>query len=552
MAEKKEKGNEERGNKKEISDDSSLFWADQLADRIISRKKFRYIDREIPNASEFVVKTSASISGVLHIGRLSDTIRGASVYRALKEAGVKAKFIWVAEDMDPFRKVPEGVPESYEKYIGFAVTDIPDPDGCHKTYAEHHKERYFEVLHKFVFEEMKKYSTKAAYKDGSFSPFIKKLLENRAEIRTIQNKHRTYPLKRNWSPWTPVCGNCGKIVTAKVTEIEDGKVSYVCKDYMFESATAKGCGHRGVDDPMKGNGKLMWKSEWAAEWAMWNICCEGAGKEYNVPNSAFWVNAEISEKVLGFPAPEPLFYEHLMIDGVKMSASLGNVVYPHDWLEVAPPQLLIFFYNKRLMKTRSFSWKDLPQLYDEYDDAAKVYFNLKKQENEKEEKHIRRLYELSHAKGAVGKPLGMGFSHAAMLSQIFGTEEGIVSSLKKTGQYSPELKEELLARTRMAGVWVKKFAPESERFVLQEKVSAELSEKQKEAIRLVIKALKSRGWDQKSLFLEFYEICKKVELEPKEFFRAGYLILLNKDKGPKLAPFILALGDRALRLLEQV
>ncbi|MBI2133439.1 lysine--tRNA ligase [Candidatus Woesearchaeota archaeon] len=541
------------GKKNNNDDETSLFWADQLAERIINRKKFRYVDREMPKFEKFVVKTSASISGVLHIGRLSDTIRGASVFRALKEAGVKAEFIWVAEDMDPFRKVPEGVPESYEKYIGFSVTDIPDPDGCHESYADHHKEKYFEVLHEFVFEDMKKLSTRQTYLDGEFGPYIKKILARVDKIREIQNRYRTNPLKKTWSPWTPVCENCGKIVTAKVSGISDNIVSYTCRDYMFESTVAKGCGHKGENDPVKGNGKLMWKSEWAAEWALWNICSEGAGKEYIVPNSAFWVNAEISELILDFPSPEPIFYEHLMIDGAKMSASLGNVVYPHDWLKVATPQLLIFFYNKRLMKTRSFSWKDLPQLYDEYDDAGRVFFGIKQIENEKEASHIRRLYEFSNRKGSVEEPIGMSFSHAVMLSQIFESEDGFEKSLRKTGQWKEEHRERILERLRQAREWVEMYAPESERFMVQERFSAELTEKQIEAIRLVAGRLNSgQEWNEKTLFQEFYSIMGEVGIEPKDFFRAGYLVLLNRDRGPKLAPFILALGEKALRLLEQV
>lgn len=540
------------GHKQEQKDEEfSLFWADQLAQKIIGREKYRYSEKKAPKFSEHAVKTSASISGVLHIGRLSDTIRGASVYRALKEAGAKPRLIWVAEDMDPLRKIPEGVPKSYEKYIGAAVTDVPDPEGCHGSYAEHHKEKYFEVLSEFVFVKMEKHSTREEYKKGSFNPFIKKILASADEVRKIQNKHRTNPLKKNWSPWSPICGNCGKIVTARVTGIEDGKVNYVCRDYIFESATAKGCNHKGSEDPLKGNGKLLWKSEWAAEWALWKICCEGAGKEYNVPNSAFWINAEIAEQVLDFPSPEPMFYEHLMIDGVKMSASLGNVVYPHDWLEVATPQLLTFFYNKRLMKTRSFSWKDLPHLYDEYDDAASVFFGEKNPDNEKETSHIKRLYQFSNS-GNVERHLGMSFSHAAMLSQIFSTKDGLLGSLRKTGQYKKELEKELLERISRASAWLRKYAPESERFELQENVSAQLTEKQKEALRLIAKALKRKQWDQKELFEEFYSISKQIGLEPKELFKAGYMVLLNKERGPKLAPFIIALGDRALRLLEQV
>src|SRR3989344_5683571 len=104
-----------------------LFWADQLAKQIISRKKFHYLGKKIPEFGEYVVKTSASLSGVLHIGRLSDTIRGETVFKALKDAKVKAKLIWVAEDMDPLRKVPKNVPADFEKYLGMPVTDVPDP-----------------------------------------------------------------------------------------------------------------------------------------------------------------------------------------------------------------------------------------------------------------------------------------------------------------------------------------------------------------------------------------------------------------------------------------
>ena len=42
-------------------------------------------------------------------------------------------------------------------------------------------------------------------------------------------------------------------------------------------------------------------------------------------------------------------------------------------------------------------------------------------------------------------------------------------------------------------------------------------------------------------------------MEPKEFFRIVYQLLINKDSGPRLGPFIIAVGrERAIRLLEKV
>lgn len=544
----------------EVKKEFDLFWADQLTDRIINREKYRYLDKKVEKPKEFVVKTSASISGVLHIGRLSDTVRGASVYRALVDAGEKARFIWVAEDMDPLRKIPAGVPAGYEKYIGMAVSTLPDPEGCHKSYAEHHTDEYFKVLHEFVFEDMERFSMQDEYARGSFAPYIKKLIENAAKVIEIQNKHRTNPLKKDWMPWSPLCSSCGKIITTRVTAVDEktGTVSYVCKDYLFETTIAKGCGHKGEADPLKDPGKLAWKSEWAAQWARWRVSTEGAGKEYQVPNSAFWINAEICERVLDFPSPEPIFYEHLTIEGVKMSASLGNVVYPRQWLEVASPQLLRFFYNKRLMTSRSFSWKELPMLYDEYDKAAAVYFDKAVLENEKERKHIKRLYEISNRANnkAIDVPSTLSFSHAAMVAQVFSDEKDIITSLEKTGQYRKEENRQIMQRIKEARAWITNYAPDEVKYVLQHEVSNEtkskLAQPQIKALKTLAEKLKSKKWEEKELYNECYTIAKETGLQPPEFFKAAYLVLLNKERGPKLAPFLLALGEKAVRLLEKV
>ncbi len=538
-------------NEKNFDD---IFWADQLAKEIISREKFHYTEKKIPKFDEYTVKTSASLSGVLHIGRLSDTIRTESVVIALKDAGVKTRFIWVAENMDPLRKIPKGVPADFEKHIGMPVTDVPDPENCHSSYAEHHTEEYLKVLDEFVATKLEKFSMREEYKKGSFNGFIKKILENADAVREIQDKYRTNPLKKNWLPWTPICESCGKIVTTHVVSYENGIAHYVCKDYEFETTTAKGCGFKGENDPLKGNGKLLWKSEWAAEWARWQVVSEGAGKEYQVPNSAWWVNGEITEKVLDFPMPVPIFYEHIMIDNAKMSASVGNVVYPKDWLEVAPPELLKLFYNKRLMTTRSFSWKDLPNLYDEYDSTAKVFFGDVKIENKKEESHYKRLFEVSHGE-KIEKPIKLSFAHAAVIAQIFSNEKDAVESMEKTGHYGKAEHEIIFDRVHKARAWLDKYAPDELKFEVQKHApkNIELGSKEKKALLKIAELLKEKEYDEKSLFNEFYSVSNSLELKPQDFFKAAYKVLLNKERGPKLAPFILALGkEKVGRLFEEV
>jgi lysyl-tRNA synthetase class 1 len=519
-----------------------LFWADQKASDVVNRK-FHYLKKDAPEQKEYVVKTSASISGVLHIGRLSDSIRGDSVVRALKDAGRNAKLIWVAEDMDPLRKVPGGVPADYEQYIGMPVVNIPDPDGCHKSYAEHHTSAYMEVFEEFVSSKITRYSMSEEYKKGSFNPYIKAMLENLDTVIEIQNKYRENSLAEGWSPFTPICTNCGRIITPRLKKFDGRIAAYKCEDYSFETTTARGCGHEGEMDPLKDPGKLMWKGEWAAQWAHWQVSAEGAGKEYVVPSSAWWVNAEILENIHGLPMPVPIFYEHIMIDGEKMSASVGNVVYPKDWLKVAPANILRFFYNKKLMKTRSFSFSELPKLYDDYDMHARVYSGTQEMQNEKECAHMKRLYEISQS-GALEIASPLPFSHASMVSQIFTDDESVVASLKRSGHYDKNSHEQITQRLSLARNWAEKYAPDESKINLDidvEKIREGLDDSQKAFLLELADWLLEKDWSSDEIHERIYETAKGMDLPLKEAFAAIYMAIMGAKRGPRASTFIASL-----------
>jgi lysyl-tRNA synthetase class 1 len=517
-------------------DERELFWADQKAEEIVGRKKFNYIEKDIKPFEKYVVKTSASISGVLHIGRLSDTIRGESVVRALLDKDFDAELIWVAEDMDPLRKIPERVPKEFETYIGTPVTDIPDPWECHENYASHHIERYLEVLHEFLGVDMTRHSMMEEYRKGSFKQFIQNMLKDIETVTEIQNKYRdkNNPLKKGWAPWTPVCKNCGKIITPRVKGFKSGKVHYLCEDYNFESSIALGCGYEGEADPLRDEGKLMWKGEWAAQWALWKVCSEGAGKEYAVPNSAFYVNGELCERVLDFPMPVPIFYEHLMIDGKKMSASVGNVVYPHDWLEVAPPELLRFLFNKKLMKTRNFSWSYLPNLYDEYDRTAIGYLNDQLTPAQK------RLFEITHQKKELPRPMGIQFSMATFLSKIFSDEATFIKSVERTGHYSDESRLSVTDRLAKARVWAEKYGVGIPSLLLDPS-KVKINGKQKLFLNRLANFIEEKEYSEEEIQACIYYLSNETGISTREAFKAIYLAILGEERGPKASTLIAAL-----------
>lgn len=548
----------------------SIYWADVLAKEIINRKKYNYIDKEIPKMNHFFIKSSTSISGIPHIGNASDVIRHDALYRALKDLGKKVTLYWVAEDMDPFRKVPTGIPKSFEKYLGMPVADIPCPEGCCGSYTEHFSNLFVKSLKEDFGVNLVFKRTSEAYRSGEFLPYIKKIMKNLDLVKEIWSKSREKPLPENWSPWKPVCANCGKIITTQVTEVTETGVKYICKDYEFKEygkeayTKVNGCGYEG-ESKFK-NGKLPWRTEWAVEWAAWKIAFEGAGKEHFMPTGSFWTAGEISEKILDWPEPHPSEnplqpYEYLTINGEKMSASRGNVVCTWEWSKFAPPQVLRLIFLKRLRKVRDFSYEKIPEYVDEYDKLQRVYFGEERIENEKELEHLKRLYEMVEVGKIPDKlPIQIPFSFASLIAQISRPEDFLERSielLKSTGHIKYELSDEDKERIKMrilrAGEWARRFAPEQYRIKLNEKIPKNLSISDDERDALLrLKDELGKEWTAEGLQDRIYQIGKGLG-DVKKFFKILYMVLIGKESGPRAGPFIIAIGkERVKSILEQL
>ncbi len=515
--------------------EENVFWAERIAGEIKNRKNFFFIKEPLPKIKKWSVKSSSSLSGVLHIGRLSDLIRGEAVSRALQKEGFKHDFIYVTEDMDPLRKVPKGVPQKFEEFIGMPVSDVPDPFGCHKSYAEHFVSAFFEVLDGFLFSKPKVFSMREEYKKGNFTDSVEALLKNSEKVKQIIESKQDSKVEERWAPWKPICEECGKLQTTVLTKTEGLNLEYKCQDYRFEKTVARGCGFEGKADLGGGNGKLVWKSEWAAQWKRWAVCSEGAGKEYEAKNSAFWVNAEICEKILKFPMPVPIFYEHLMVDGKKMSASLGNVIYPKDWLQVARPETLKHLFMKRIMKSRSFSWKDVPNLELEFDRAVSEKGN--------------KLVLYSRVKGREISPVQVDYSTIASLVQLFDDNGMLIKKLSSAGLISKRLgKEErsrLVEGIEKAREWVEKYAPKELKLSFLEKLSKrEKTSMEQDARKLLPKLAKEIEPKDNAEQIQqmIFETAKSNNLKPKQLFKAVYLALTGKESGPRAGLLILALG----------
>ncbi|PSH02226.1 MAG: hypothetical protein BRC26_01630, partial [Nanohaloarchaea archaeon QH_8_44_6] len=117
--------------------DQPVFWSDQLAFGVT---------RKFPDRDVYVCASGISPSGTVHAGNFREIVTTDFVVKSLDNMDEKVRFIYSWDDYDRFRKVPENVPDEWEQYIGLPLSKVPDPEGCHESYAEHFESKLEEQL----------------------------------------------------------------------------------------------------------------------------------------------------------------------------------------------------------------------------------------------------------------------------------------------------------------------------------------------------------------------------------------------------------------------
>ncbi|WP_456472451.1 lysine--tRNA ligase, partial [Methanocaldococcus sp.] len=229
-----------------------MYWADVIANKLEGKQ---------------VIATGITPSGHIHIGNARETLTADAIYKAYLKKGGEGELIFIADTFDPLRKLYPFLPKEFESYIGMPLSEIPCPEGCCESYADHFLNPYLESLDDLGIE-LKLYKAHECYKKGLYDEKIDLALKNRDKIRKILNKFRKDPLPEDWYPLFVLCENCGCLKT-KVLSYEDGKVKYVCEK----------CGYQGETKPFKGRAKLPWRVDWPARWSIFNVTLEPMGKD---------------------------------------------------------------------------------------------------------------------------------------------------------------------------------------------------------------------------------------------------------------------------------
>ncbi len=288
-------------------------WAEKVADSL--------------GAGPHVVVSGISVSGNIHAGNLREVLVAEAVADALRARGEEVRFIFHADTIDPLRKIAPGIPKNYEEYIGHSLSDIPDPEGCHVSYAEHFLAPFEEAL-RGMDMDVEVLRSHELYEQGVYTEVTRESIEHTDELRGIL---QDVTAGRCPSIGRPICH------AARQAGLQGCVSSSTCRSRPASCSPTR-TASRSAADYSKGEGKLGWRVELAARWKALGVTFEPFGKDHTSRGGSTDTADRMSREVFRYPVPGRYEYEWIGLKGRgDMSSSRGIVLLPKDLLQIMPP-----------------------------------------------------------------------------------------------------------------------------------------------------------------------------------------------------------------------
>ncbi|MBQ36169.1 MAG: lysine--tRNA ligase [Gemmatimonadaceae bacterium] len=495
-----------------------------------------------PSADRPVLfQTGYGPSGLPHIGTFAEVARTTFVQRAFEQAtGLPSRLQAFSDDMDGLRKVPLNVPngDAIAPHLGKPLHAIPDPFGCCDSFSGHGNTKLREFLDAYGFDyELK--SAKQAYRAGELDAGLSLLLHKVDEILDVILPTLREENRQGWSPFFPICTNCGSINATRVTAYhpERDSVSFICDR---QEKGYEGCGHSGETSILGGNAKVGWKVDWALRWFAYDVDYEMSGKDLidSVKLSSRIV------RVLGKRPPAVLTYE-LFLDeeGKKISKSVGNGLSVEHWVDYAPIESLLFYLYQNPKRAKRLYWDVVPKAVDDYLAALRGWPDVAESE--------RPAQPLWHVTGG-GRDVpeygaSVNFSVVTNLISALGSddEDLLMEYLRR---YDPEVERypEVLAALVHKGLTYYREQ------VLPGKQFRDPSEDERSMLQRVHEVLAASDMaDESQLQSIPFDVAREAGAEPKDLFRSFYEVVLGQARGPRFGSFVMLVGkDRVLEMLK--
>ena len=159
--------------------EAARAWPFEEARKLVAR-----IGGKAPAKGYVLLETGYGPSGLPHIGTFGEVARTTMVqhaFRVLTRDKIPTRLIAFSDDMDGLRKVPDNIPnkDALTSNLHKPLTAIPDPFGCHESFAHHNNAKLREFLDGFGFMDLF-----ARYRDSV----------ERYEIALVTDRHGRVPV----------------------------------------------------------------------------------------------------------------------------------------------------------------------------------------------------------------------------------------------------------------------------------------------------------------------------------------------------------------------
>ncbi|MCR4660631.1 MAG: lysine--tRNA ligase [Clostridia bacterium] len=520
-----------------------MHWSEKIARSIIAKK---------PDKEEYVCAAGISPSGSIHIGNFRDIATSYFVVKALRKLGKKAKLLFSWDEFDRLRKVPKNVAavnNDMEKYIGFPYVDVENPfkDSDAENYAVYFEKEFEASIKEFGIDMDYKHQAEM-YRSGKYTDMVIHSLKKRKQIFDILDSHRTQEQtegeRDSYYPVSIYCPKCKRDTTKIISLDEETMVAeYECS-----------CGHKGTFDFNKDfNCKLAWKVDWPMRWMYEGVDFEPGGKDHASKNGSYDTAKDVSRQIFGYEPPLFQGYEFIGISdnnlkAGKMSGSSGLNLTPGTLLKLYEPEVLLWLYSKNEpLKAFNFCLDDgILRQYFEFD---KMLTDVREG---KANDLVKDIMELCTIEGREVKCVPMGL--IVQLGSVVDFNEDMLEIVFKKIK-TPYTKADFADRLQRAKFWLEKCSPENVNKLNAFRnfdVYETLDEKEKEEIKQLFEFLSKGEYDLDSLQTELYAIPPRVynidKTNPElkqiqaKFFSNVYLLLIGKEKGPRLYLFLGALN----------
>ena len=498
-----------------------MHWADVVADKLLE------------SGNNHVISSGITPSGPIHLGSMREILTADAIVKAVNNKGGNAKLIYVADNADPLRKVYPFLDEKkYENYVGRPLAEIPAPEGD-GSYDDYFLKPFFESLKNVgvIPEVVDNYQY---YNEGKYVECTKTFIENREETKEILETISGRQLPKNWFPWTFKDEN-GKLCKGKF-------IKYEWPFVYFENGEGKEI----RNNLEKGEGKLPWRLDWPSKWKILGVTFEAFGKDHATKGGSYDTGKRIVKNILDYEVPHHIVYEWINLKGKgAMHSSTGLAISAEEMLRMAPPEVIRWL----IMQPQPNRHVDfdpglgLLNSVDKYDRIEKEYYNNTLDENSSRAFELSQINKISNTKNQT-----IPYRHLVTLVQSKESTSEIEKTLLRTGdikELNEYEKENLKSRIKCIKGWMDNHAPESVKFRIQEKAPViNFDNDDLNRIKHLKEKIESIDWNPKSIHDSFYELQEIHNTPAKEYFRIMYLIILGKERGPRLGFFLATIKQK--------